>query len=70
MGSFYHFDKTDELVKYETSLPTEYNSSKYDNIKLKGFCCYHVRDFGRLTEEQKQKLVKHHSENLMIIDNA
>jgi hypothetical protein len=70
MGSFYHFGKIEELMKYETSLPTKYSTSKYDNIKLKAFCCYHDRDFDRLKEEQKQKLVEHHSKNLMIIDNA
>ena len=47
------------------SLPT-----KYDNeMKLKGFCFYHQEDFDkRLSKEQKQKLLKHHSKNIMLVN--
>jgi hypothetical protein len=64
LGSFYHYyhSKTaDKLIEYELSLP-----SKYDGMKLKGFCVYHKADFKRLTEEQKQKLMDHHGKALMI----
>ena len=42
------------LVNFELSLP-----SRYD-IDLKRICVYHKKDFNRLLEEQKQKLVNHH----------
>ena len=66
LGSFYHYhhnSKTaDKLFEYELSLP-----SSYDGMKLKGFCIYHKADFERrFTEEQKQKLLDHHSKALMI----
>jgi hypothetical protein len=27
---------------------------------MKGFCLYHEKDFGRFSEEQRQKLIEHH----------
>jgi hypothetical protein len=63
MGSFYHFGQIDELIEHELSLP-----SRYHNIKMKRFCIYHEKDFGRLREEHKQTLRKHHGKEL-IIDN-
>ena len=69
LGSFYHYNEQDDygktsdrLVDYELSLP-----SKYDGVKLKGFCIYHKADFDRrFTEEQKQKLLNHHGKGLLI----
>jgi hypothetical protein len=70
LGSFYHYNEqddygktsTDRLIDYELSLP-----SKYDGVKLKGFCIYHKADFDRrFTEEQKQKLLNHHGKGLLI----
>jgi hypothetical protein len=68
LGSFYHYHhngKTaDKLFEYELSLP-----SKYEGMKLKGFCIYHKEDLDkRFTEEQKQKLLDHHSKALMIVN--
>jgi hypothetical protein len=38
-------------------------------MKFKGFCAYHKADFDkRFTEEQKQKLLQHHSKALIIIN--
>ena len=73
-GSFFHYHgqddnngktATDKLVDYELSLP-----SKYDGMKMKGFCIYHKADFDkRFTEEQKQKLLNHHDRGFMITIN-
>jgi hypothetical protein len=68
LGSFYHYHHNsttaDRLVEYELSLP-----SSYDGMKLKGFCIYHKEDLDkRFTEEQKQKLLDHHSKALMIVN--
>ncbi|MFZ0511767.1 MAG: hypothetical protein WAM14_09195 [Candidatus Nitrosopolaris sp.] len=59
-GSFYLFEIIDQLIALELSLP-----SKYD-IKLKRFCIHNQKDFDKLTEEQKQKLLGHHGKNLLI----
>jgi len=56
MGIFYHFNNNDKdaLFRFERSLP-----AKFD-IRLKRFCYYHVRDFDRLEEKEKQDLLEHH----------
>ena len=53
-GTFPFKHRIDDLVNFELSLP-----SKYD-IDLKRICVYHQKDFNRLSDEQKQKLVNHH----------
>ncbi len=54
-GAFAFCHRIQDLVNYELSLP-----SKYD-IDLKRVCLFHKKDFNRLSEEQKQKLLNHHS---------
>ena len=53
-GSFPFKHRIDNLVNFELSLP-----SKYD-IDLKRICVYYQKDFNRLAEEQRQKLINHH----------
>lgn len=61
MGAFFHYDKLDNLIEYETSLP------RGPDMKAKGFCLYNEDDFTwRLSRIQKKKLLKHHSTELMI----
>jgi hypothetical protein len=47
-------------MEYENSLPSKFYS------KLKGFCCYDQKDFDRLTEYQKKRLLDHHGKGLVI----
>jgi hypothetical protein len=56
MGIFYHFNNNDKdaLFRFERSLP-----AKFD-IRLKRFCYYHVHDFDRLEEKEKQDLLEQH----------
>jgi hypothetical protein len=69
LGSFFYHNLGDiqRLVDYEMSLPP---SLQHDsNKKLKLFCVYHKQDFeNRLTKEQRQKLLQHHGQALMIED--
>lgn len=58
MGPFFLFQKKEELVDHESSLP-----KKFD-IPLKGFCCYHKSDFGRLGEDQKSALGSCHHRSI------
>jgi len=61
MGSFFHYDKLDYLIEYETSLPPR------SDIKAKGLCLYNKDDFNwRLSRIQKKKLLEHHGRDLMI----
>jgi hypothetical protein len=63
-GSFSLFEKREKLVDYELSLP-----SKYDHgMKLKRFCVNNKKDFERLIQEQKEKLIEHHGKNIVIVN--
>jgi hypothetical protein len=60
-GPFFHLNKKDKLVEHELSMP-----SRFD-VNLKRFCVFH-KDFDVLSEEQKQKLVNHHGQVLILED--
>ena len=65
LASFYYYNQVDKLIDHEMSLPTKYD----DQMKLKGFCLYHQEDFNkRLSKEQKQQLLEHHSKNIMLVN--
>jgi hypothetical protein len=61
-GPFFHLNKKDKLVEHELSMP-----SRFD-MNLKRFCVFHKQDFNSLAEEQKQKLLDHHGQVLMVED--
>ena len=55
MGFFFLYDgdkAASELISYETSLP-----SKTDGGNVRGFSCYHARDYKNLDDSQKKKLL-------------
>jgi MEDS: MEthanogen/methylotroph, DcmR Sensory domain len=61
MGPFFHYNKLDDLIEYETSLPPR------SDIKAKGLCLYDKHEFNwRLTRVQRKKLLEHHGRELMI----
>jgi hypothetical protein len=62
-GPFFHLGKKDKLVEHELSMP-----SRFD-VNLKRFCVFHKQDFDVLSEEQKEKLVNHHGQVLVVEDN-
>src|SRR5918994_489401 len=59
-GSFFSFEKIEELMQYELSLPQKYK----DSIKI--VCSYHLRDFEKLTEAQQHILFDHHSKSIVV----
>ena len=55
MGFFFLYDgdgDASELISYETSLP-----SKTDGGNVRGFSCYHTRDYENLDDSQKKELL-------------
>ena len=56
MGFFFLYDGDDgdasELISYETSLP-----SRTDGGNVRGFSCYHARDYKNLDDSQKKELL-------------
>ena len=66
MGSFFYYDKKDDLLQYEIALP-----SKYKNMNLKWFCVYHKLDFDRmLTENERQILIEEHGKTLILLPSS
>jgi len=64
MGSFfYRHNNENSLMEYELSLPSEYDSK----MNLKTFCLYHQKEFDlKFTEKQKEQLLGHHGNNLIL----
>ncbi|CAN5515086.1 hypothetical protein BH18THE2_BH18THE2_22200 [soil metagenome] len=64
MGSFYLLNNNIQRLieyEYELSLP-----SKLADIRMKGFCFYHEKDFDqRFKQNQKERLVFHHGKSLI-----
>ena len=63
LGSFFYPTSRieDDVVEYELSLPTEFKG-----MNLKAFCIYHEDDFNqRFTEDEREKLLKHHGKDLI-----
>jgi hypothetical protein len=61
-GPFFHLNKRDRLVEHELSMPSRFDTD------LKRFCVFHKQDFNTLAEEQRQKLINHHGQVLMVED--
>ncbi|MFL6485142.1 MAG: MEDS domain-containing protein [Nitrososphaera sp.] len=59
-GSFFSFEKIEELMQYELSLPQKYEDP------IKTVCSYHLRDFEKLNEAQKTTLFGHHFKSIML----
>ncbi len=60
LGSFFNLEKIEELMQYELSLPQKYQDT------LRGICCYHSKDFEKLSETQQQALFDHHFKPILV----
>lgn len=61
LGSFFCFEKIEELMEYELWCPR-----KNEDDKMKTVCCYHLKDFEKLRETQKQTLLDHHFKSILV----
>jgi MEDS: MEthanogen/methylotroph, DcmR Sensory domain len=65
MGSFFCYNKLDDLIEYETSL------QRTSGIKAKGFCLYKRDDIKwRISRIQRKRLLENHGRELMIATPA
>jgi len=60
LGSFFNFEKIEELMKYELWCPQKYEAT------MKTVCCYHLEDFENLSEIQQQTLFDHHFKSILV----
>jgi len=69
MGFFFLYDgdgTASELLSYETSLPL-----KTDGGNVRGFNCYHTRDYENLLDSQKEELLTQgQKKSLEVIESA
>lgn len=59
-GSFFSFERIEELMQYELSLPQKYEDT------IKTVCSYHLKDFEKLTEAQQHTLFDHHFKSIVV----
>ena len=63
MGLFFHTNKLEDLIKYETELLLSIK-----HIKVKALCCYNKSDFDTLPEHRMQEnLLKTHDNRVINI---
>ena len=60
IGGLTYKYREEELLNYELALPLKYD------IDLKRVCLYHQKDFNKLSDDQKQKLVDNHGISVKI----
>jgi hypothetical protein len=60
LGTFFLNKRIAELISHEVSV-----SSRID-ANIRAFCCYHKDDFNVLQEEQRKRILRHHSNNLIL----
>jgi len=64
LGCFFPHSGTDNLIKYEKSIPKMFNNSG-----LKQLCTYHQRDFDlRFTPSEMANLLDQHGRSIIMID--
>lgn len=60
LGSFFNFEKIEELMQYELWCPQKYEDT------MKTVCCYHLEDFENLSENQQHRLFDHHFKSILV----
>ena len=68
MGFFFLYDRNgpaSELISYEASLP-----SRADGGNVRGFSCYHARDYDNLDDSQKKELLNNGQKKLLEVTES
>ncbi len=60
MGAFLFKNQIKSLVEYEMDLPLKFEKN------FKGVCMYHQKDFDRILEDSKKKIIEHHQISIKI----
>lgn len=62
LGTFFQNKRIADLISHEVSVVR----SKIDANDVRSFCCYHKDDFSVLQEKQRKRILRHHSNNLIL----
>jgi hypothetical protein len=62
VGPFILSNRIQELISYEQSISAKLKNTA--NVRL--ICCYHKKDFRKLSEEQQQKILAAHTDSFVI----
>ncbi|HEU4443211.1 MAG TPA: hypothetical protein VFR94_00905, partial [Nitrososphaeraceae archaeon] len=60
LGTFFLKKRIADLISHEVSVPNRIDAN------IRSFCCYHKDDFSVLQEEQRKRILRHHSNNLIL----
>jgi hypothetical protein len=66
MGSFFHRQEVAALVSHECAITSDKSKGSLFTI----FCCYHEKDFQKLTKEQEIKMCENHHRNLFVREGS
>lgn len=61
MGSFFHRQMISEAISHECRM-----AAQCENSRFTIFCCYHSRDFEKLSKEQEAQMCENHYRNLFV----
>lgn len=61
MGAFYHRGAVDEMINHECKIPSLDKDLQYTIL-----CCYHSKDFRKLSKTDEERLCQNHYHNLFI----
>jgi hypothetical protein len=64
MGSFFHRQEVDRLISHECGISIHEAEQRFTI-----FCCYHQKDFEKLSKEQESKMCENHFHNLFVRDS-
>jgi len=65
MGSFFHRQLVSDAILHECRI-----AAQSENSRFTIFCCYHSRDFEKLTKEQEAKMCENHFRNLFVRETS
>lgn len=65
MGSFFHRQQIPEIVQHECRI-----ASQTENARFVVSCCYHARDFEKLTKDQEVRMCENHYRNLSVRETS
>ena len=75
MGSFYHRQAIEKMIDHECRIGVVAEvasklQQRKEGHKFMLFCCYHKKDFEKLTKEQEERLCRNHHKNLSIRESS